>query len=131
MSEWIDRALTTPTAAAGTAVADAAVQAAGAAADRLLGGRPVPGTPDWETADPDREIAWQLLTLRLLLAGTVDVLPTVAGLRRWGVTWELIAKAAGSSRQAAHERWSTPVRTLLDPYGTGELGGPVADDDHP
>jgi hypothetical protein len=53
----------------------------------------------------------------------------VIGLRRWGATWELIARAAGTSRQAAHERWGRRVIEVLDRYGTGQLGGPVADDE--
>lgn len=36
--------------------------------------------------------------------------------------------AAGISRQAAHARWGRRVRAILDRYGTGDPGGPVADD---
>ena len=71
----------------------------------------------------------QLLHFRIILTAGVDPLPSVVGLRRWGVTWELIARAAGVSRQAAHERWGRRVLEVLDAYGTGELGGPVADDE--
>jgi uncharacterized glyoxalase superfamily protein PhnB len=46
-----------------------------------------------------------------------------------GVTWEVIAKAAGITRQAAHERWGRRVTQVLDRYGASELGGPVPDDE--
>ncbi len=46
------------------------------------------------------------------------------GLRRWGATWELIARAGGTSRQAAYERWGKRVREVLDRYHSGDLGGP-------
>ena len=73
--------------------------------------------------------AVQLLAFRIEHAAGTDPLGAVAGLRRWGLTWDVIGRAAGMSRQAAHNRWGTQVRQLLDRYGTGELGGPIADDE--
>ncbi|MGD9989711.1 hypothetical protein [Pseudonocardia sp.] len=37
--------------------------------------------------------------------------------------WEVIARAAGVTRQSAHERWARPGADVLDGYGTGELPG--------
>lgn len=115
------------------AASAAAVNEASRQADLLLGGRPKPGDRDAGSGGADErrwwEIAAGLLHFRIVLAAGVDPLGTVVGLRRWGVTWELIARAAGVSRQAAHERWGRRVRETLDRYGTGELGGPVPDDE--
>ncbi|GAA3749216.1 hypothetical protein GCM10022225_36900 [Plantactinospora mayteni] len=127
-------ALTVDVAPAAVASANAAVNEASRQADLLIGGRPVPGSPEWTAeqegpAGRQREVASQLLHFRIVLAAGVDPFASVVGLRRWGVTWELIARAAGVSRQAAHERWGRRVLEVLDPYGTGELGGPVADDE--
>ncbi|GIG91907.1 hypothetical protein [Plantactinospora endophytica] len=134
MDRFLETALTVDVTGAATASADAAVNEASRQADLLLGGRPLPGSPEWTAeqegpAGRQREVAAQLLHFRILLASGVDAFASVLGLRRWGVTWELIARAAGVSRQAAHERWGRRVLEVLDPYGTGELGGPVADDE--
>lgn len=125
--DWVNKAVSADLDEAVAAISAETVTAAGAQASRLLGEPPAAGDTG---SDPDAyETAWQLLTFRLLLASTPDVVPAVAGLRRWGTTWDLIARAAGMTRQSAHERWSAPVRSVLDRYGTGELGGPVPHDD--
>ncbi|MBF9130786.1 hypothetical protein I0C86_17735 [Plantactinospora sp. S1510] len=134
MDQVVETALAVDVAGAVTASVNAAVNEASRQADLLIGGRPVPGGPQWLAeqggdAGHRREVAAQLLHFRIILTAGVDPLPSVVGLRRWGVTWELIARAAGVSRQAAHERWGRRVLEVLDGYGTGELGGPVADDE--
>ncbi|MDR7278472.1 hypothetical protein [Catenuloplanes atrovinosus] len=134
MTNASDMALAVDLTAATAAVTSAAVLEVSRQADALLGGRRIPGGPGWEewsgsAAEAEWEVANQLVQLRLCLAANLDPLFIVLGLRRWGVTWEVIAKAAGTSRQAAHERWGRRVLEILDGYGTGELGGPVADDE--
>lgn len=134
MSELLERALKADVGAAASAATSAAVNEASRQADLLLGGRPLPGSAQW-TAEQDsgvaaeRDVAAQVARLRIELAVGVDAFGSVLGLRRWGVTWEVIAKASGVTRQAAHERWGRRVMAVLDAYGTGELGGPVADDE--
>lgn len=101
--------------------------------DQILGGYPVPGSSEWErisgTAEErERELWAQLLGLRIEIAAGIDPLLTVVGLRRWGASWQAIAEATGTSRQAAHERWGRQVTQILDRYQTGDMGGPVADD---
>ncbi len=66
-----------------------------------------------------RERAWQLLQLRIGLAAGLDPLPVLVGLRRHGASWEQIARAAGVSRQSAHERWAGRVAALLAGPGSG------------
>ncbi|CAA9417574.1 MAG: hypothetical protein AVDCRST_MAG66-2464 [uncultured Pseudonocardia sp.] len=68
-----------------------------------------------------RERARQLLQLRIGLAAGLDPLPVLVGLRRHGASGEQIARAAGVSRQSAHERWAGRVTALLS--GTGGAGG--------
>ena len=99
----------------------AAVNATHTAAQRLLGPAP-------ENAD-DWNVAVQLLAFRIEHAAGFDATASVMDLRRWGVTWETIGRAAGISRQAAHARWGAAVRAILDRYGLGEPGGPVASDE--
>jgi len=60
-----------------------------------------------------RERAWQLLQLRIGLGAGLDPLPTLIGLRRHGSTWEEIARAAGVTRQSAHERWAARVHAVI------------------
>ena len=91
-----------------------------------------PGTAEWEaeqtTERPgDRAIAWQLVSLRVQLAAGLDGLETVIVLRVQGATWAVIGRAAGMSRQSAHERWGARATMVLDPQGTG-LPTNVADD---
>lgn len=127
-------ALTVDVSQAALAAEHAAANEASQQADLLLGGRAVPGSVQWQAEQDSptgaqREMAAQLLRFRIELKAGIDPMGSLVGLRRWGVTWELIARAAGISRQAAHERWGRRVRQVLDPYGTGELGGPVTDDE--
>lgn len=125
MNSPIDTALTLPCDDAVRAAQAAAAGAAFSQAQKLLGDRPGP------QSDPEQwNVAVQLLAFRIECAAGFNALGSVIGLRRWGVTWELIARAAGTTRQAAHTRWSAQVRATLDRYGTGEMGGPVADDEH-
>ncbi|ODU02718.1 MAG: hypothetical protein ABS81_16780 [Pseudonocardia sp. SCN 72-86] len=112
----LDTALSADVAAAVDAVRVAAVAESGRQADRLLDGAGEPG-------ERDHEIAWQVLQFRIHLAIGLDPLPDLVGLRRIGITWEVIARAAGVTRQSAHERWARPVADVLDRYGTGELPG--------
>jgi hypothetical protein len=105
------------TAAAG-AVQVAAVSEAGRQADAVLGAWPVPGSVEWHAEEGtdrprQRERAWQLLQLRIGLAAGMDPLPVLIGLRRHGASWEQIARAAGVSRQSAHERWAGRVAAVL------------------
>jgi hypothetical protein len=116
--EWVEFALTVDVAAAGAAVQVAAVEEAGRQADALLGEWPRPGSVEWHaeegTATPLlRERAWQLLQLRIGLVAGVDTFWTVLSLRRHGSTWEEIARAAGITRQSAHERWAPRIAALL------------------
>ncbi|GAA5183641.1 hypothetical protein GCM10023322_23390 [Rugosimonospora acidiphila] len=149
MDEYLSAALTVDVSEAVATVNAIAVNEASRQSDLLMGG-PIdphaPDRPDESTSDGSgsappaprgdadrssarRELASQLVQLRIDLGVGLDPIGTLVGLRRWGVTWELIAQAAGISRQAAHERWGRRVRQVLDRYGTGELGGPVADDE--
>jgi hypothetical protein len=119
-SDWIDRALTADVTAAAAAVQVAAVTEAGRQADAILGEPPVPGSIEWHAEEGTdiplrRERAWQLLQLRIGLGAGLDPLPTLVGLRRHGATWEQIARAAGITRQTAHERWADKVAAILDP----------------
>lgn len=116
--EWIDLAMDVDVTAAAAAVQVAAVGEAGRQADAILGGWPIPGSIEWHAEEGTdvplgRERAWQLLQLRIGLGAGLDPLPTLIGLRRHGSTWEEIARAAGITRQAAHERWSPRVRAVL------------------
>ena len=126
LTDGLHRALSVPVDRGVATVQTGAVELVQRAAEQLLDPRPVPGTPEWAQADPDalveRDIAWQLLCLRIALASGVDPVGFLVGLRRWGATWQLIGAAAGMSRQAAHEKWADAVAGVLDPYGTGEIG---------
>ncbi|MDN5749331.1 MAG: hypothetical protein L0H64_12570 [Pseudonocardia sp.] len=120
--EWSTTALTVDVTAAASAVQVAAVAEAGRQADAILGPWPVPGGIEWHAEEGTdvpvrRERAWQLLQLRIGLGAGLDPLPTLVGLRRHGATWEEIARAAGMSRPAAHERWAADVSAVLEPSG--------------
>lgn len=132
----VDRALGADISPSVAAVVRAAVGEAQRQAERIVGERPRPGTPEWEAeaasgAAAERQIAWQLACLRIELAAGLDPFEEVVMLRRAGATWASIGAAAGVTRQSAHERWGARVLAVLDRYGTGQLGGPVADDDPP
>lgn len=134
MKDYLGHALTVDVSQAAIAVTNAAIGETSRQADQLMGGRPVPGSSEWEAlsgtaAGSQMELATQLLQLRIELQVGVDPLGTVIGLRRWGATWQQISSAAGASRQASYERWGKQVRDVLDRYQTGDLGGPVADDE--
>ncbi|MCU1629915.1 MAG: hypothetical protein JWP64_4864 [Pseudonocardia sp.] len=134
MDDWVNHALTVDVTAAAAAARDAATLEAGRQADRLVGPPLRPGSPEWEAEEGTelpalRERAWQLVQLRMDLAAGLDPIGNLIALRRGGATWELIGKAAGVSRQSAHERWSARVTEVLDRYGTGEKAGPIADDE--
>lgn len=127
MNPHLDTAMSTDL---DTAVRGAQATAVGAAftqAQKLLGDQPQSGA---DAADAEKwNVAVQVLAFRIEHAAGFDAFGSVVGLRRWGVTWDVIGRAAGMSRQAAHARWGAQVRATLDRYGTGEMGGPVADDE--
>jgi len=134
VDELLERALTADVTEAAAATALAAVREAERYADVLVGVPPLPGTRAWEdeqgTDLPDRrERAWQIAQLRIELAAGVDPLPTLIGLRRTGATWELVGRAAGISRQSAHERWARRVAEVLDRDGAHGWLGPRGEDD--
>lgn len=130
MNPHVDTAMST---ALDTAVRDAQAAAVGAAfaqAQKLLGDRPQSGADSGADSDAEKwHLAVQVLAFRIEHAAGFDAFGSVLGLRRWGVTWDLIGRAAGMSRQAAHARWGAQVGATLDRYETGEPGGPVADDE--
>lgn len=84
-------------------------------ADQILG-RPEIGSPEWKAewdaqqANPERATAssreWHLVKLRICRAADVDMTGNVMNARRFGASWADIGEACGTSRQAAHERWS-------------------------
>ena len=116
----METALGVDVTAAASAVQVAAVAEAGRQADALLGAWPVPGSVEWHAEEGtdrprQRERAWQLLQLRIGLGAGLDPFPVLVGLRRHGASWEQIARAAGTTRQSAHERWAGRVAALLEP----------------
>ncbi len=130
----IERALDTPVDDAAQAAQIAAVTEAQRQAWLVVGHNPVPGTSEWEQDQAtgvglERQRAWQLLNMRIQLAAGLDPFEEVVQLRRMGETWATIGRAAGMTRQSAHERWGRRVLSVLDRYGLGEVGGPVADDE--
>jgi hypothetical protein len=111
MDDLLERALHANVDGAAAAVTLAAVAEAERWADAVIGVPPLPGTPEWAAEQGTdlparRERAWQIVQLRVELAAGMDPLRTLVGLRRTGATWDLIGKAAGISRQSAHERWA-------------------------
>ncbi len=126
-----DHTLNVDVSRAATAVTNAAIEETSRQADQLMGGRPLPGSAEWEAlsgtaAGAQKELATQLLHLRIELEVGIDPLGAVIGLRRWGVMWQQISNAAGASRQASYGRWGNRVWDVLNRYQTGDLGGPVA-----
>ncbi len=118
--DWTRLANDVDVTAAVAAVQMAAVTEAGRQADAILGSWPGPGSLEWHAEDGTdvpvrRGRAWQLLQLRIGLGAGLDPLPTLIGLRNHGATWDEIARAAGVTRQAAHERWASRVRAILEP----------------
>jgi hypothetical protein len=117
--DLVETALGVDVTAAASAVQVAAVGEAGRQADALLGAWPVPGSVEWHAEEGtdrprQRERAWQLLQLRIGLGAGLDPFPVLVGLRRHGASWEQIARAAGTTRQSAHERWAGRVSALLE-----------------
>lgn len=115
----METALGVDVTAASSAVQVAAVAEAGRQADAVLGAWPVPGSVEWHAEEGtdrprQRERAWQLLQLRIGLGAGLDPFPVLVGLRRHGASWEQIARAAGTTRQSAHERWAGRVAALLE-----------------
>ncbi|MFD4468966.1 hypothetical protein ACFWPA_11830 [Rhodococcus sp. NPDC058505] len=135
MDSLIERALAADIADSVDAVTAAGLAEVGRQADVIVGAGPLPGTPEWVAEEgteipATRQLAWQLTSVRLQLAAGLDCSDTIVVLRAGGVTWSLIARAAGITRQAAHERWGGRVRDVLDRYGDG-MPDSVADDEPP
>ena len=156
MDSFTELALTADITMATTAAVQAGVAEAQRQASRIVGtdgltadsGRVDPARTDPAHTDPARTdpartdpahihpahihpaqlMAWQLACLRIELAAGWEPIETVVSLRRFGATWAVIGAAAGMSRQSAHERWNAGTLAVLDRYGSGELGGSVADD---
>jgi hypothetical protein len=62
-------------------------------------------------ADADPEDLVELLALQVEVTNAINA--AVAGLREQGCSWAEIARATGTSRQAAHKRWGVnPGMTL-------------------
>ncbi len=125
MDDLVALALDVDVSAAAAAVQVAAVGEAGRQADAVLGAWPVPGSVEWHAEEgtgrpQQRERAWQLLQLRIGLAAGLDPLPVLVGLRRHGASWEQIARAAGVTRQSAHQRWAGRVTALLTGVPRGQ-----------
>ncbi len=123
MDDWIDIALSVDITPAAAAVQVAAVTEAGRQADALLGEPPLPGSLEWHAEEgtgvpAQRQRAWELLQLRIGLGAGLDPLPVLVGLRRAGASWEQIGRAAGITRQSAHERWAPQVSAVLEPRYT-------------
>ena len=156
MDSLKELALTADVAGAATAAVHAGVAEAQRQASRIVGiagaiegptpdsGRADSGPADSGHADPGhapgaptnpapvdaaQQLAWQLACLRIELAAGWEPIETVVSLRRLGATRAVIGAAAGMTRQSAHERWHAPTLAVLDRYGSGELGGPVADEE--
>lgn len=119
MTTLLDDVLTADITADAQAVTAVAVAELDRRADAIAGVPPRPGTPEWEAeqgtdAPARRETAWRLAAFRIGLAAGLDPLPNLIGLRHIGVSWETIGRAAGITRQSAHERWAGRVAAVLD-----------------
>ena len=123
METLLEKALAVDVTEAAASTSLAAVREAERYADAIIGLPPTPGTPEWDAEQgtdvpAERERAWQVLQFRIELAAGIDPVRTLVGLRRTGTTWDLIGRAAGVSRQSAHERWARRVTDVLE-RGTG------------
>ena len=112
------------------AVTAAAVAELDRRADTIAGVPPVPGTPEWDAEQGTdvplrRETAWRLAAFRIGLAAGLDPLLHLIGLRHVGVSWDTIGRAAGITRQSAHERWAARVSAVVEGQDRGAfyLGG--------
>ena len=119
MTATLDHVLALDITSDAQAVTAAAVAELDRRADAIAGVPPVPGTPEWTAeqgtdAPARRETAWRLAAFRIGLAAGLDPLPNLIGLRHIGVSWETIGRAAGITRQSAHERWGGRVSAVLD-----------------
>lgn len=127
MNSMIERLGAADVAGHADAVRLAAVQEVQTQADALVTALRL-GEDDGEGEGADPQRPWALACLRIALAAGMDGVEDVVLLRRSGATWAEIGAAAGITRQSAHERWNARVVAVLDRYGLGEPGGPVADD---
>lgn len=114
----LDRILDLDVRAAAAAVTVVAVAELDRQADAIAGVPPVPGTPEWDAEQgtdrpAQRELAWQIAGFRIALGAGIDPLPILVGLRRTGTSWETVGRAAGITRQSAHERWAARVAAVL------------------
>lgn len=119
MNRTLDDVLTVDVTAAAQAVVAAAVTELDRHADAIAGVPPLPGTPEWEAEQGTdvplrRETAWRLAAFRIGLAAGLDPLPHLVGLRHTGVSWETVGRAAGITRQSAHERWAARVAAVVE-----------------
>ena len=83
MDTYLDAGLTADVSNAAAAVSNAAANEAARQADDLMGGRPIPGSPEWvalsgTSVEVERELATQLLQLRIELAVGIDPIETVS-----------------------------------------------------
>ncbi|ALE74887.1 hypothetical protein AD006_00820 [Pseudonocardia sp. EC080610-09] len=114
-----DHVLTVDVTPAANAVTAAAVAELDRHADAIAGVPPLPGTPEWEAEQGtdvpvQRETAWRLVAFRIGLAAGLDLLPHLVALRHTGVSWDTIGRAAGITRQSAHERWAPRVAAVVE-----------------
>lgn len=117
MTVSLEHVLTTDVGPAARAVTAVAVAELDRHADAVAGVPPLPGTPEWEAEQGTdiparRETAWQLVAFRIALGAGLDPLPNLLGLRVAGVSWATIGRAAGITRQSAHERWALRVAAV-------------------
>ncbi|EGD56676.1 hypothetical protein [Gordonia neofelifaecis] len=114
----IDRACSVDVTESSRRVLNAAATEAGRCADELIGTGPLPGTVEWDAEQgteipAQRMLAWQLVSLRVQFGAGLDCIETVIVLRTMAVSWEVIGRAVGMTRQAAHERWGARVKLIL------------------
>ena len=124
MTISLEPVLTTDVGPAARAVTAVAVAELDRHADAVAGVPPLPGTPEWEAEQGTdlparRETAWQLAAFRIALAAGLDPLPNLLGLRVAGVSWATIGRAAGITRQSAHERWAGRMAAVHQGQWTG------------
>jgi hypothetical protein len=89
---------------------DAISMECGRLADEILG-RPEFGTAEWLATHSEYELAaarleWHLVRIRILHVAGVSPTGDVMNARLYGATWQAIAGACGTTRQAAHDRWA-------------------------
>lgn len=119
MVALLDDVLTLDITPAANAVTAAAVAELDRRADAIAGVPPLPGTAEWEaeqgTGTPAlRETAWRVAAFRIGLAAGLDPIHHLVALRHTGVSWDTIGRAAGITRQSAHERWASRVADVVE-----------------